>query len=408
MNNRDVKSVNPIEVTFFLTAFVAATYAFGIYLFSALIPEIRLSLNIDQGVIGVASGASQAGNMVCAVVAGLMVPRLGSMRTIFVFLAVCVLTQVGFFFVGEVYSLVAILFVMGGTGAAVWVAIVVVAQSTIPASHRGRALGIMSSGTSFGLLINGIIVPHIVSAWGWRYVWLVMAAITLALVGVAALRLRMLYSIAEGGVKSEIPEELSITHSLRGPAAIASCVLLFGTALSLVPYQTFLTSLLQESEHWSAANASLAWSAIGTGGIVGGFLLGWIADKVTVKRTLVLVYLILLTAMPVPALFSSHQWLVQIALFLIGMSYFAIFGLIAAYIANAFDAENASIISGITFIAVGFGSMLGNFFDGQIIKHMNSYHALYGGCSAVILLLVATSIFMPSDRCNPVAIKTPA
>ncbi len=123
VNNR-IRNVNSVEVTFFLTGFVAATYAFGIYLFSALIPDIRLSLNIDQGVVGVASGAGQAGSMVCALLAGFIVPRVGPLRTIYAFVVACILCQVALFFLSGVYSLVFVLFVLGGTGAAVWVAIV--------------------------------------------------------------------------------------------------------------------------------------------------------------------------------------------------------------------------------------------------------------------------------------------
>ncbi|MGY4567214.1 MFS transporter [Bradyrhizobium sp. USDA 3256] len=273
MNLSEETKISPIVVTVFLTSFVAATFAFATYLFSSLVPEIRSELSIGQNTVGLASGAAQAGNMVFAIVAGLLVPRIGPIRVIYFFLVVTILCQGVFYSMSNVDLMVTILFIMGGCGAAVWVAIVVATQTLIPDRHRALALGLMCSGTSFGLFLNGLIVPYILDHWGWRSAWLALGGVTIALTLVSLLFLYPILSM-RGRSDAKTSEKNTYWSSLLNPAAVFSVLLLFGTAMSMVPYQTYLTSLLRENSNWTAADASRAWSAIGTGGMVGGILLG--------------------------------------------------------------------------------------------------------------------------------------
>ena len=393
------KTISPIEATIFLTSFVAATYAFGVYLFSALVPDIRSELNVGQDIIGIASGAAQGGNMVFAVIAGVLVPKIGPIRAIYLFLLAAVLCQGAFFMVTDVRAMVAVLFILGGTGSSTWVAIVVASQTLIPVQHRAKALGLMSSGTSFGLFVTGLIVPPLVESWGWRYAWLVLCAVTLLLVLVSLWRFRRILALPGRAAGDNDPEGKVVRQRyLTHPAALFATLLLFGTALSLVPYQTYLTSLLREGAGWSVGGATRAWSAIGFGGMLGGILLGSAADSISIRWTLVLTYLILIVAMPAPIVVPGIPVVVYSALFMVGMSFFALFGLIAAYIARIFPPEIAAVISGRTFVAVGFGSMIGNFAAGQIIEATQAFTHVYIGATVIVAGLVVASLCMTADR----------
>jgi predicted MFS family arabinose efflux permease len=89
---------------------------------------------------------------------------------------------------------------------------------------------------------------------------------------------------------------------------------------------------------------------------------------------------------------------VYAALFVLGMSYFALFGLIAAYTAKMFPPEIASVLSGSIFVAVGLGSMIGNYASGQIIEATRAYGPVYLGMATVVVLLALISLCMTSDR----------
>jgi len=71
-------AVTAIEITLFFTAFVAATYAFGVYLFATIVPDIRAALGFGQDVVGLATGLTQAGLMISALLSGMVATAIGA------------------------------------------------------------------------------------------------------------------------------------------------------------------------------------------------------------------------------------------------------------------------------------------------------------------------------------------
>ena len=59
-----------------------------------------------------------------------------------------------------------LLVIMGGCVASVWVPMVEVSQRYIPDSYQGRALGLMSSGTSYGVFINSLLLAFLMDTYG--------------------------------------------------------------------------------------------------------------------------------------------------------------------------------------------------------------------------------------------------
>ncbi|WP_315982169.1 hypothetical protein [Aliamphritea spongicola] len=40
--------------------------------------------------------------------------------------------------------------------------------------HRAKAMGLIGSGTSYGIFINGLVLPWLLPDYGWRSVWFVL------------------------------------------------------------------------------------------------------------------------------------------------------------------------------------------------------------------------------------------
>ncbi len=390
--------LNFVEIIVFQTSFVAATYAFGVYLFATLVPDIRTEMGFGHSLVGVATGTAQFGNMILALIAGLLIPRIGAIRTIYLFLTISALCQAAFYFIASPLTLIALLFCLGGCGSAVWVAIVAASQHVIPKRHRGKALSTISSGSSFGLLLNGLFVPILLEANGWRIIWLVVSVITLFLTAVSWLRLRVVFNqpgfIAPKTGTSLSPKEYAQLFSNAN--AIVVILLLFGTAFALVPYQTYLTSFLRESANWLPDTSARIWIVIGLGGMFGGITLGTLADHTSEKRILVFTFIVLACVIPLPIYFGQNWLLVQFAVFLFGMGYFAIFGLIAANISKTFPPELVAILTGGSFLAVGIGSSIGNFIGGQVVEASSSFFLLFISSSGVVLVLALLSLLLRS------------
>ncbi len=390
------RSVTPIEATIYFTAVVAITYAFGGYLFSALVPEIRRSYAIGQDAIGIITGLSQIGSMLLAAAAGILAPSLGPVRLMLGCVILTVICQIAFYFSSSVPVMGLLMFLFAGAGPAAWVTIVVASQAIIPDAHRAKALGIMSSGTSYGLFLSGFLLPAVLGRADWRLAWLVFAGISGLALACIAWRLRKI-----GGLKRQLasqPVQPIGTKSGRwrsvfsSQSAVLVMMLFFGCGLALVPFQTYLSSMLQEGSGWSAQDTARVWSVVGISGMLGGIVLGSIADRFSIKWTLVAAFALIAIVVPASEMLAGNIALVYVAVFLFGLCYFAIFGLISAFLTQAFEPQMVSALSGGTFIMVGLGATIGNYLGGQIIEHMHGFTALFlslSGCSALLALVAS-------------------
>ncbi|MEO0522519.1 MAG: hypothetical protein AAF088_06325 [Pseudomonadota bacterium] len=114
-----------------------------------------------------------------------------------------------------------------------------------------------------------------------------------------------------------------------------------------------------------------------------------------VRQTLILTFLSLGLAIPVPLLVGDIGWVVSIAALILGMGYFAIFGLIAAKISNAFPQDVAVIITAVSFLVVGMGSAIGNVAAGLILESTSSYTMVFSVLTGVSVFLAALSARLP-------------
>lgn len=386
------RRVGSIEIAFFFTAFIAATYAFGIYFFPALIPEMRRDLGFDQEFVGLATGLSQAGLMIAAFLSSILVPIIGPMRVMLITVAVNAAGLLAMAAISNPVFMVPVMAAFGGCAGAAWIAVVAISPDVLPARHQGKLLGLMSSGTAYGVFLNGLILPPLVSGWGWRTAWTVVGVLSTALLVAAAWRLAPLWGHSTRraqppGAAQHQPRNL---RGLLQPTAILVIAILFVSGLVLSPFQTYLSSLLREGFGWRMETASRCWSAIGIGGMFGGFLLGAAADRISAKWAMVVAYgLLILAALSV--FLAQDIWPVYLGTLLFGAAFNAIFGLIAAYIAKHFPPGIAVPLQGATMVALGCGSMLGNYLGGLIADRSGRFEGIYIAvlCGVIVLLVCA-------------------
>lgn len=161
-----------IEITLFFTAFIASTYGFGIYLFPAMVESVRTDIPFSYGTMGTISGFVQAGFMICALLAGFLTVRFGAMPMILSSIALCAIALGGLAITPNIIGMAVVLTVLGGCAAAIWVPMVEVAREHIAKEHQGKALGLMSSGTSYGVFVNSFLLTLLLPGYGWRSLWL--------------------------------------------------------------------------------------------------------------------------------------------------------------------------------------------------------------------------------------------
>jgi len=160
-----------------------------------------------------------------------------------------------------------------------------------------------------------------------------------------------------------------------------------------MPAQNYLISYLRDDLGYDLAVAGLAWSAIGLFGMVGGFVMGALADKIGVQKSLTLTYLLLSLA---TGLFLHHgsAFAVFLGAAIFGLAFNAIFGLVPAYVSLTFPKNTATLIFGLAIVLLGVGSMIGNFYGGMIHDALNSFSIVFLISTLTALLLASFSFLL--------------
>jgi predicted MFS family arabinose efflux permease len=141
--------------------------------------------------------------------------------------------------------------------------------SIVPHELRGRASGILWGGGGAGIVLCALSLPYAGSAdTGWRFVWLVMALVTAAVVF---------------GLQRVLPEraaspakDLASAPTDRIAIAIL-CVQYFFFGAGFADYFTYAPAFAREIVTSSGAFA-VAWIIMGVAGMVGGSLWGHFLD----------------------------------------------------------------------------------------------------------------------------------
>ena len=386
------------------TSFIASTYGFGIYLFPVIAPEMIKDIRFTYAEMGITTGFVQAGFLFFALVSGLLTNKVGAFRIIKTSVLLCTLSLLGMIWANNFLVISLLLILMGGCAASVWVPVVEVCQKYISPNHQARALGLMSSGTSYGVFTNSILISFFLNDLGWRFIW-IATFIIVALIYLCAFFIFRAIERHEAEVDSQstsaqatsIPFLEKIRNLPRKTTAIIM-LMMFLNGLSCMPFQTYLSSLLVGEHGLNIEQSASAWRLIGFVGMFGGFLIGWVADRITVRWALLIVYLLLgqSTAILLYAEIKPVSIYASSALF--GLSFYAIFGLVPAYISHVYKNNTAAIVFAFGNIALGLGGILGNTAGGWIKQATNTFEGLY-----LIILFAAIgsavlSIVMRSEK----------
>ncbi len=385
------------------TSFIAATYGFGIYLFPAIAPEMIKDIGFTYAQMGVTTGAVQAGFMGFALLSGVLTGWLGAFNVIRISIVLCAAALGGLTWAENFVLISVCLFLLGGCAASVWVPMVEVSQQCISRLHQGRVLGLMSSGTSYGVFMNSLLIALLLNAYGWRSLWIV----TFALVcGLCVWAFFVLRKLEQGLLVDRTPQavqapQAGLVSKIRSlPAGTTSLVLvmMFLNGLSCMPYQTYLSSFLVGEHGFSIEQSALAWRIIGLVGMAGGFLMGWVADRITVKWALTIVYSILSLAalvLLVQDLSIVHLYVTSV---LFGLSFYAIFGLVPAYISHVYRNGTAALVFSFGNVALGFGGIAGNLAGGWLKETSGTFEWIYVVILAAAIGSVVVSLAMRNER----------
>ena len=180
---------------------------------------------------------------------------------------------------------------------------------------RGRAMGFAYLGIGAGGALVPLVAVRLVSALGWHDALRVLGV----LVVVIALPLALFVKEAPpgsstAGVARPASAAVPISEVVRQPAFY---LLMVGSMCSIAAVgganqhlKLYLSIDHGYSQQAAAGIASLTLAA----SLVGRLLMGWLADRWPKKRVMLLIYLLVAAALPIPLLASTHGAIVLYAI----------------------------------------------------------------------------------------------
>ena len=230
--------------------------------------------------------------------------------------------------------------------------------------RRGMAAGIGVTGSSLALIVLGLLVPHVLAAYGpngWRVCWFIFAGITLglAILALAILRncpsdLKLLPIGAPRGsaIVTVKGRELNWGRVYRSGVVWHLGIIYVAFGFSYIIYMTFFTKYLITEGGYSQESAGRLFMLMGWLSLLCGLIWGSFSDKFGRKTALVIVYIIQAVAFGLFALWPSPPGFVLSAV-LFGITAWSIPAIMAATCGDLLGPRLAP--AGLGFITLFFG-----------------------------------------------------
>ncbi len=285
-----------------LTSLVVIGFARLAY--GVILPSMRADLGLSYQQAGILSTVT-ALCYVCFVLAGgLAAARWGAKASI---LFGMLTVAAGFVGLTVATNFWLVMFLMGvlGFGTAFAFAPMVALLATWFPEKRGLVIGCMTSGVGLGVLVSGVLVPAMSSAFGehgWRVSWGVFAAAALSVAAMITLFVRnppQARASDAGGLPSD--EKWRIYRNPR-VLIVASTYGIIG--MGYIVQTVFMVSYMVETGH-SAATAGRFMAMMGLMSIAAGPLWGWVSDFWGRGNALAMCIFMVIMAMGLPLIDQS-------------------------------------------------------------------------------------------------------
>ena len=382
---------------------IGISYGFGIYLFPSIAPRMIEEFGFTYTQMGITTGLAQSAFMLFALASGFLTTWFGPFVVILGSLFICTASLGGLVIADNFLTVSLCLIVLGGCAASIWVPMVEVSQQLVHQKYQGRALGFMSSGTSYGVVTNSALITLFLSGSDWRNIWLatfIIACIFCACTGLFFRHLRK-YTSTIGSTRQTAMPNLRMSEKLRSILSKDTFIiflLMFLAGLACLPYQSYISSFLVDEHAFSIHQSATAWKFIGLTGMVSGFIMGWIGDRITIRRTLTIVC----SALALSALIVLNKQVNSTQIYgaavMFGFAFYAIYGLIPAYISHMYKSGGAALVFSLGSVSLGIGGVIGNVVGGWLKEVTGTFEWVYLIILGAAIGTIVLTFFMRNEH----------
>lgn len=285
-----------------LTSLVVIGFARLAY--GVILPSMRADLGLSYQEAGILSTVTALCYVSFVLAGGLAAARWGARASILFGMLTVTVGFVGLAFATNFWLVMLLMGVLGFGTAFAFAPMVALLATWFP-EKRGLVIGCMTSGVGLGVLVSGVLVPALISAFGehgWRVSWGVFAGAALFVAAMIALFVRnppRASTNAAGGLPSD--EKWLIYRNPR-VLIVASTYGIIG--MGYIVQTVFMVSFMVETGH-SGATAGRFMAMMGLMSIAAGPLWGWVSDFWGRGNALAMCIFMVIVAMGLPLIDQS-------------------------------------------------------------------------------------------------------
>ncbi len=297
-----------------------------------------------------------------------------------------------------------ILYILTGVGSAMAnIPIMAVLSSWFSSKLRGKAAGLVVSGNGAAIVFAGQAVPWMngLTVHSWRLSWVVLGLVVVltGIICLAVLRNRpqdlgLLPAGQEAHESLRQPHQLNRERTVPLRLIFHCGAIYFIFGFTFVTYATFIVTTMVGQYGFSQQAAGGFWSWVGFLSLFSGPLFGMLADRVSRRFSLMVVFSVQTLAYLLVGLHLSAPFLfLSIGCF--GIVAWSIPSIMAALTGDyAGPDKTFALFSAITFI-FATGQVAGPFLAGMIAERTGSFSGSYLLAAALTAVAVLLALLLP-------------
>lgn len=267
-------------------AWLALLFAFVDRLaWANLAVKVGGSLGLPVAGLGAFVTAFYVGYVVSNALGGLGTDRFGPSRMLSYALIPLGITTFAFSYTTSPLMGLAIQVVMGLAAGADYSACVKLTATWFDFKMRGRAMGLLTTASSVGVVLTNATVPYLSSLVGWAGVYRVLGAIT---AGVGLLCLAVLRD-ADPPAAARSSETRTLGSLAKNKDLLLLAIIGFGALWGTWGFAFWVNALIVKGHGLSEAQAGTIAAMFGAGAIFSKPLVGLVSDLLGGKRKLILI-----------------------------------------------------------------------------------------------------------------------
>ena len=342
---------------------------FGRFAYPMLLPSMRKSLGFNYSEMGLLSGAIMLGYLLFSFFGGMLATRFGPKRIVVTSL-LC--GSFSMFFMNRSSAFLPFLFfafAMGAGGAGSHISITTLPMAWFEERRLGGAVGIVTGGTGLGIIVTGLLLPHLLSQLGkeaWRQCWLLLALITfsVAVAGWVLLREKPSQTTPLAPSLNEDRKFLPSKRKSQELTLKAIFIIYFIFGFSYNIYATYFVAYMIEEIRLTAKTAGDIWAIFGWMCMLSGLIWGFLSDRLGRRKALLWNNAVISLSVLLPLLLYQ-PFFMGFSAFLFGGTFLGMVTVVAAAIGDQ-AGEKRAYVYGLVTLIHGTGQFLGTTSGGYL------------------------------------------